>query len=81
MANGCTMSGDGVHINTGHMKRSQLTKLLHRHQTCCCLAFVDAIGTSTGAIERCVRLRGHGSALHVGHQYAKSILQRRAEFV
>jgi hypothetical protein len=78
MANGCTMSGDGVHINTGHMK---LTKLLHRHRTCCCLAFVYVIGTSTGAIERCVRLRGHGSALHVGHQYAKSILQRRAEFV
>jgi hypothetical protein len=81
MANGCTMSGDGVHTDTGHMKRSQLNKLLHRHQTCCLLAFVYAIGTSTGAIEGCARLRGHGSALHVRHQYAKALLQRRAEFV
>lgn len=53
----------------------KLDRLLHRHQLCRYFALAYAIGTSADAIECCVRLRGQGYSVGIGHQRAKSILQ------
>ena len=71
------MSGDGVHVSADHMEQGELDKSLHRHQ-CCCYVALGLLRTPVMAV------RGYAdrdAGIGIGHQYAKSILQRGVEFV